>query len=160
MAFQRSGPELEIFPARGYVDQTGFFQSFTPEASMSSPDHYIPGVCNIGPAETKMRSMVGWGGSVAAVLLAGALLASGAAAPWRLLVFFPAFFGATGFLQAGMHFCAGYGMRALYNFGPMGAGTESVEQAESRLLDRRKAQSIFAWSLAVAAAAAVVAYLV
>jgi len=101
--------------------------------------------------------MFGWGGSAAAVILAGALMAGGAPAPWRLLVFFPASLGATGFLQAGMHFCAGYGMRALSNFGPLGGKADTVEQAEFRALDRRKAQSIFAWSLSLGVAAAVIA---
>jgi hypothetical protein len=127
---------------------------------MSSPDHYIPGVCNIGPAETRVRRLVGWGGSSAAVVLAAGLIASGAAAPWRLLVFFPASLGATGFLQAGMHFCAGYGLRAFSNFGPMGHPPDTVEQAEFRALDRRKARSIFAWSLGIGAAAALAAFLV
>lgn len=127
---------------------------------MSSPDHYIPGVCNIGPAEIRVRRFAGWGGSSAAVVLAGALMAGGAPAPWRLLVFFPASLGATGFLQAGMHFCAGYGFRALSNFGPMGGKADTVEQAEFRALDRRKAQTIFAWSLAIGAATAIVATLI
>ena len=41
---------------------------------------YIPGVCNIGPAERRARKMVGFGG---------------------LPIFLPASMGATGFLQWG-----------------------------------------------------------
>jgi len=57
--------------------------------------------------------------------------------------------GATGFLQAGMHFCAGFGLRGLFNFGLEAGKTESVERAEFRRKDRMKAESILAYSLLI-----------
>jgi hypothetical protein len=75
-------------------------------------------------------------------LLWGAFLIFRVPAPWRLLLFFPAMIGATGFFQAAFHFCAAFGMRGVFNFGSEVGKTDSVEQAEFRLKDRRKARLI------------------
>jgi hypothetical protein len=126
---------------------------------MPSPDHYIPGVCNIGPAEIKTRRISGIGGLVVALALYGVLRWSGVAAPWRLLVFFPATISASGFLQAALHFCLGFGFMSVFNFGERGR-TDSVLEAEFRRLDRRKARVILAGALAIGLAAALAATLI
>ncbi len=109
---------------------------------MAAPDKYIPGVCNIGPAETRRRSQTGWFGLGVTVVLWAAFFLFRVPAPWRLFLFFPSMISATGFLQAAMHFCAGFGMRGVFNFGPSVGKTESVEQAEFRRKDQRKARTI------------------
>src|ERR1035438_936557 len=83
------------------------------EPPMPSPDHYIPGVCNIGPPEIRRRMFSGWIGFVCTLALAAALFYWDNARPWRLLLFFPAFSAATGFLQGLYHFCLGFGFKAV-----------------------------------------------
>jgi hypothetical protein len=43
-----------------------------------------------------------------------------------------------GFLQTAFHFCAGFGMQGVFNFGAEVGKTETVEQAEFRQKDQRK----------------------
>jgi len=121
-------------------------------------DKYIPGVCNIGPAEIKKRKQAGWMGLIATVLLWVVFVWFGVAPAWRLLLFFPAMMSATGFLQAYMHFCAYFGFASLFNFGDVGK-TDSVQQAEFRVKDRKKAWQIVIYSVLVGAAVAFLAYL-
>ena len=121
-------------------------------------DKYIPGVCNIGPAEIKKRKQAGWMGLIATVLLWVVFVWFGVAPAWRLLLFFPAMMSATGFLQAYMHFCVYFGFASLFNFGDVGK-TDSVQQAEFRVKDRKKAWQIVIYSVLVGAAVAFLAYL-
>ncbi|WP_375388780.1 hypothetical protein [uncultured Amnibacterium sp.] len=108
---------------------------------------YIPGVCNIGPAEIARRRRSGYGGTAVTAAVLAVVFATGAPKPVRLLAVLPASLGATGFIQAATHFCAGFGMRGVFNFGDTGA-TDTVEQAEFREEDQRKARRILAASLA------------
>jgi hypothetical protein len=109
---------------------------------MTYKTDYIPGVCNIGPAEIRRRRQGGWIG-VGVTIAAWALLAVFRVPfPWRLLLFFPAMIGASGFLQAALHFCAGFGTRGVFNFGPVVGATQTVEQAEFRRKDQRKVRMI------------------
>lgn len=118
---------------------------------------YIPGVCNIGPSEIRRRKQAGWMGLAATVVLAGILVYLDAAPLWRLLLFFPAMMSATGFLQAYMHFCAYFGFSALFNFGVVGT-TDSVQEAEFRAKDRRKAWQIVFYAALIGLAVAALAY--
>lgn len=126
---------------------------------MDDTGHYIPGVCNIGPAEIQLRKRLGWWGSLVTVILWALLVSLGTSAWWRLILFVPAFFSANGFLQGFMHFCAGFGMRGLFNFNPQVSQTDTVSQAEFRAKDRRKALRIFAYAAAIAIAVALIAVL-
>lgn len=125
-----------------------------------NPSHYIPGVCNIGEAEIAQRKRIGWIGlAVTAVLWA--LLAYFNAPAWsRLVIFFPAAMSATGFIQGFSHFCAGFGMRGVFNFGTELYKTDTVSQAEYRAKDKHKARLIFAYSILVGILVAVIAYTV
>ncbi|HEY4519071.1 MAG: hypothetical protein UU84_C0036G0008 [Candidatus Yanofskybacteria bacterium GW2011_GWC2_41_9] len=120
-------------------------------------DKYIPGVCNIGPAEIKKRKQAGWMGLVATVLLWATFIWFAAPSAWRLLLFFPAMMSATGFLQAYMHFCAYFGFASLFNFGDVGK-TDSVSQAEFRAKDKRRAWQIVIYSILIGLAVALVGY--
>jgi len=104
---------------------------------------YIPGVCNIGPAEIRLRKRLGWWGLLITIIVWVLLLWLQLAVAWRVIIFLPVFFSANGFLQGFMHFCAGFGMRGVFNFGPAVGKTDTVSQAEFRKKDRRKAQQIF-----------------
>jgi hypothetical protein len=123
---------------------------------MTLETEYVPGACNIGPAEIRARRRSGWIG-VGATVLAWALFAVFRVPPgWRLFLFFPAILGATGFLQAALHFCAAFGSRGVFNFGTVVGATQAVEQAEFRRADRRKARLIglYGAGIGIAVAAA------
>ncbi len=121
-------------------------------------DTYIPGVCNIGPAEIKARRASGYLGLVITIVLFILFYISDVAPVWRLSVFIPAAVSAIGFLQAYLHFCANFGMRGLFNLGDDLQHVESVDQVEYRRKDQRKAITIIAGSAIVGLLVAFVAY--
>jgi hypothetical protein len=121
---------------------------------------YVPGVCNIGPDERRMRRGAGVFGTMATVVLLAVLLATNAAKPWRLLLFFPVAGAASGFLQDRLHFCAGYGLRGVANVFNQAGETEDITTAEFRRQDQRRALQIAGMSALVGALIAVGAALV
>jgi hypothetical protein len=125
---------------------------------MAAHAEYVPGVCNIGPAEIRRRRQSGWLGLGATVLLWAVFFIFRVPAPWRVLLFFPAMIGATGFFQAALHFCAGFGMRGVFNFGADVGKTETIEQVEFRRKDRRKARMISLYAALVGIAFAAAGY--
>jgi hypothetical protein len=127
---------------------------------MTAKQEYVPGVCNIGPAEIGRRRQSGWVGLGATVLVWAVFLIFRVPSPWRLLLFLPAAVGAAGFFQAAFHFCANFGMRGVFNFGPEVGKTDTVEQAGFRRQDRRKAQLIVLYSVLIGAAVALAGFFV
>jgi hypothetical protein len=109
-------------------------------------NQYIPGMCNIGPAEIRMRKRLGWWGLLITAVVWALLVWLQLPVAWRVMIFLPVFFSANGFLQGFMHFCAGFGIRGVFNFGPAVGKTDTVSQAEFRKKDRRKAQQIFIYA--------------
>jgi hypothetical protein len=76
----------------------------------------------------------------------------------EVAAFFPAMMSATGFLQAALHFCAGFAVRGVFNFGSEIGRTDTVEQTEFRLRDRRKARLISLYSVLAGIATAIAAH--
>ncbi|HET7030458.1 MAG TPA: hypothetical protein VFI34_08100 [Candidatus Limnocylindrales bacterium] len=99
---------------------------------------YRAGVCNIGPVEIARRRRTGVTMTIATVLLLAVLVAIHAPTPLRLIVFFPAAVAASGFLQAWLRFCAGFGWLGVFNFEDVGT-TVSVADADARRRDRARA---------------------
>jgi hypothetical protein len=133
--------------------------TFTATGSSGPPPAaagYRPGACNIGPAEIARRRMVGHVGAVATLALLAVLVAIGAPPPVRLLVALPAAGSASGYLQAWLRFCAGFGARGVFNFGSLGS-TDQVVDAEARARDRAKSNRIGLASLAIGVAVALLA---
>jgi len=126
---------------------------------MTTQTEYVPGVCNIGPAEIRRRQRSGWVGLGLTIVLWAAFWLLHIPAPWRLLLFFPASVSAAGFLQAAFHFCAAFGMRGVFNFGPQVGITDSVEQAEYRRQDQKKARLIGLYSGLIGLAVALAGFL-
>jgi hypothetical protein len=118
---------------------------------------YQPGVCNIGPAEIARRRRAGHVGLAATVVVLGALVAIGAPPLARLVVALPAAAAASGYLQARFHFCAGFGSRGVFNFGPLGQINQVVD-AEARSRDRARSMQIGVASLVVGVAVGVAAF--
>ena len=126
---------------------------------MSPKSEYVPGVCNIGPSEIRRRTQAGWVGLVATILLWTGLIVFRVPAPWRLLLFIPAAISAAGFIQAGMHFCAAFGIQGVFNFGPDVGKTDTIEQAEFRRRDHQKAMMIILYSTFIGIVTAMAGYL-
>lgn len=110
---------------------------------------YIPGMCNIGPAERRMRRLGGIAGTVVAVIGAVLLIVTDVDWYWRLLLIIPATGAATGFLQDAMHFCVGFGVRGIFNVINSVGKTDSVDRAEYRRKDRARARQILGYSLVI-----------
>lgn len=121
---------------------------------------YIPGGCNIGPAEIAARKRSGFIGLIVTGILWAVFAYFNLASLWFLLLFLPAMASATGLIQGYSHFCAGFGMKGLFNFGSKVGITDTVSQAEFRAKDRKKAQMIFAYSVLAGLAVAVIAYFI
>ena len=126
---------------------------------MEIQNKYIPGVCNIGPEEIKKRKQSGWIGLIATAVLWALFIWFDIPSIWRLTLFLPAMMSATGFLQAYMHFCAYFGFASLFNFGNVGK-TDSVQQAEFRAQDRRRAWQIVIYSILIGLVASLLAYVI
>jgi uncharacterized integral membrane protein len=127
---------------------------------VSSEQKYIPGVCNIGPAERAKRRQTGYVALLASIILMVTLVAIGAPRGWRLLLILPLSVAAVGFLQDRLHFCIGFGFKGLYNVINSAGTTDSVSQAEYRAKDRKKAMSIVWLSLVSGIVIAVLCFLV
>jgi hypothetical protein len=118
---------------------------------------YIPGVCNIGPAEIARRKRIGTFGMITTIIAWAVFIPLNLPAKWRLLLFFPAAMTAIGYLQAYLHFCVAFGLQGIFNLMQTGRH-DSITDAEFRRQDRRKAATIIMYSLIIGAVVAVVAY--
>ena len=134
----------------------------TPGAPTSAPvplasaTDYVPGVCNIGPAEIARRRRAGHVGAAAAVALFAGLVAIGAPPILRLAIALPVAVSASGYLQARLKFCAGFGSTGVFNFGELGATQHVVDEA-ARAADRRTSLRISLASGAIGLAVGTVA---
>jgi len=126
-----------------------------PPGDTSGTD-YQPGTCNIGPAEIARRRRAGHVGLGAAVVLFAGLVAVGAPPVARFSVAVPAMVSASGYLQARLRFCAGFGSRGVFNFGPLGEVAQVSDDA-ARARDRARARQIGLASLAIGALVGVAA---
>lgn len=121
---------------------------------------YVPGVCNIGPAEVKKRRDIGVIWIIVSAALLGILLVFHANPFLRLLIFFPLTISFSGFYQAYFHFCAGFGMSGLYNVAKSAGNTDTVAEADFRRKDKKKAQQIFTLSIVTGIIVAIVSYFI
>jgi hypothetical protein len=129
----------------------------TPGAPLASLG-YQPGVCNIGPDEIRRRRRSGHAGVIGSVVWLGILIVIDAPAVARLTVAVPATIAASGYIQARLRFCAGFGTKGVFNFGPLGS-TDTVADADDRARDRAKATRIGLTSMAIGLGAGIVAAL-
>jgi hypothetical protein len=124
-----------------------FTANATPKSDATDPG-YLPGVCNIGPEEIARRRRAGHMGVAAAVIVLAVLIGVGAPPLLRLIVALPAAAAASGYLQAVFRFCAKFGSRGEFNFGPLGT-VGQVEDTEARHRDRVRSMQILLASLAI-----------
>jgi hypothetical protein len=105
---------------------------------MSNKLEYIPGTCNIGPNERRTRRNGAIFSAALSIALIILLLFIHVDKIWRFTLFIPATSLAIGFQQWYFHFCVGFGLKGVFNFGDIGK-TFSVEQQEDFKKDRGKA---------------------
>lgn len=113
------------------------------------PPEYIPGTCNIGRNEIRLRLILAWICLTITLALSFALFSQ----PQRLLrlvVVFPAFGTALLFLQSTFRFCVHYGILGVFNVNSKLGQTDTIEQAQFRLQDRAMAFKLLAGSGIVA----------
>jgi hypothetical protein len=120
---------------------------------------YVPGVRNIGEADVRKRKAIGWTWLAATIVLFAVFRLPQTPASWHLILILPATVSAAGFLQARMHFCAYFAALGIFNFGKDFRSKESVQQAEFRAKDRRKALQIIAYSLIIGVAVSAASFL-
>jgi len=111
---------------------------------------YRPGVCNIGPEEIARRRRGGLTGVGIAVAIGIVLVALGTPAWTRVLVFPFLAGGLVSLEQARRHFCVGFAMGGIRNFGPVGP-RDQVTDAGDRAADRRAALVMTGYMSAIAA---------
>jgi hypothetical protein len=119
---------------------------------------YVPGVCNIGPDEVARRRRSGHAGVLASIGLFAILVAIDAPSLARLLVALPATIAASGYLQAHLRFCAGFGSAGVFNFGSLGS-TQKVDDADARRRDRATSLRIGVASFLIGAVVGITAVL-
>ena len=124
-----------------------FAATTTPGSEHSRPG-YQPGFCNIGPAEIARRRRIGDVGLLVTVVVLVALVALSAPPAFRLIVALPAASAASGYLQAWLRFCFGFGSRGVFNFGELGR-TEAVSDPLARSRDRARSILLALLSLAI-----------
>jgi hypothetical protein len=120
-------------------------QSTTPAPTLgdsrSSPTTgYVPGICNIGPAEIARRRRSGHVALVATAGLFIVLVGIDVQPIVRLVVAVPAAVAAACYLEVRYRFCAGLGSLGLFNFGELGhhdAVVDPADGARDRAMARR-----------------------
>lgn len=115
---------------------------------MNESTNYIPGMCNINPAEIKRRRQSGYFGLAVAATGLGIFLYLQASWPYFLVLFIPLFVGALGLLQARSKFCV-----AFASAGKQHADNESdiasITDTEAKRIDQLKARTIYLKALVI-----------
>jgi hypothetical protein len=119
-----------------------------PDAGHGEDPDDRPGACNIGPEEIRRRWLGGHLGVAVAAALLAALVLVGAPPITRLALVVPVAGAAVSYLQAYLRFCAAFGWRGIYNFGPLGK-THAVSDTRARARDRARSLRMSLAGLAI-----------
>ena len=113
------------------------------EDSDRDEEQYIPGNCNLGKEEINRRYRIGYIGLTLTILTILILYFTDAARIWRLLIFFPVFYGVSGFIQAAKKFCYVYGFRQVFSLEGI-RSFKKINDQDSIKADQRTAMKIVA----------------
>lgn len=119
---------------------------------------YIPGTCNIGPAEIKQRQLFAIAGLIITGISLFYLITSDSDRSERLVLFVPLIFFAVGFIQSRKKFCLAFGFLGTFNFGQLGQ-VAKVADPIAKKADRKTALIILLQSISLAAALTLAIYL-
>jgi hypothetical protein len=111
-----------------------------------------PGVCNIGPAERRVRQMTALAGFVLTVALFIILRTIKSSQAFYAFEFFPVLLFTTGWIQARSRFCIYFGIKGIFNFGGLMkfSSRETIDDAAFRAADRAMALKLLGRSLTLA----------
>ena len=111
-----------------------------------------PGVCNIGPAEIRVRQLSALAGIVLAAAFFILLRTLEVSQAFYALEFFPVVLFTTGWNQARSRFCIYFGIRGLFNFGGLtdSSSKSSIDDAAFRAADRAMALKLLGRSIILA----------
>lgn len=133
----------------------------SPDTSPAEPGAaYVPGICNIGPAEIARRRRGAVVTTGLAVVLYAVLLGLGAPRPARIVVGLAAAAATVSWLQVTLHFCVAFASRGVYNFGQVAEETGHVADPDARRADLRRTAMMLAAGGAVGLAVGIIAVLV
>lgn len=118
---------------------------------MTTPTNYIPGVCNINPAEIRRRRYSGIFGIATALFGLIAFIYLHASWYYYIALFIPLFTGALGLLQAKHKFCVAYASTGKQHADS--TGVQTISNADARSTDQIKARLIYIKSFLIAASA-------
>lgn len=108
---------------------------------MSPTDQYIPGTCNIGKEEIRMRRNYSLVMISITIGLAVLLWFLNVDRLWRLTLFLPATAAAIGVVQWRSKFCVYFGLKGIFNFDQLGENMP-VEAVEMINADKAKARRL------------------
>jgi len=115
-----------------------------------SQSEYVPGTCNIGPAEIRRRRIVMWLGCVLSIVTLASFAQNSSSRADRLSIILPAFVFSIGFVQSRKKFCLAFGFMGAFNFGKVGAITK-VLTPDQRSADRKTALVLLGQAAALTA---------
>lgn len=126
---------------------------------MNTPStNYVPGVCNINPAEIKQRRNAGHLGVALFIVLLAVLVVLDITRWVRILLVFPAILAAIGYLQAKNKFCVGYGGAGMQHADDDPAAQQVAKDAAA--IDKKRAQKINLQAIMIGLAAALASLLI
>ena len=130
-------------PTRSSVPRRGDRADRVPGGRRAATE---PGACNIGPEEIARRRRIGVARARDRRSSSRSGCSSSDAAPWlRVLVFPPLAGGIVSLEQARRHFCAGFAMAGIRNFGRLGAQERGRRSRRPLAADRRAALVLFGY---------------
>lgn len=123
--------------------------------------NYVPGICNINPAEIKQRRNAGHFGLASYLVVLVVLVTLNAAEFWYITLFVPAFIAAIGYLQARSKFCVGYASAGMQHADDDPEAKAVADKAKA--LDQKRARRMnlqaSGWAIIATTAASVLSTL-
>lgn len=116
---------------------------------MNEPSRYVPGMCNINPAEIKSRRQSGYFSLAVAATGLGIFVYLHAPWPYFLALFVPIFVGILGLLQARSKFCVAYAAAGKQHADDS-EEIEAIDDSDAKKADSLKARTIYLKSFVLA----------
>lgn len=116
--------------------------------NMSESSNYIPGMCNINPAEIRRRRLTGYVMLGSAVIVFATFLYLHTAWPYYILLFVLLFTGRLSLLQANHKFCAAYATARKHHADE--SDVVNVADQAAHKADIKKAQRLYIQAFAAA----------
>ena len=113
---------------------------------MQESNQYIPGTCNIGKEEIRLRKNTTISMAILSIALIILFVLLDVDKVWRLTLFLPFIGFSIGAIQWHNRFCVYFGIKGVFNFEKRGTESNVIEE-ELRRLDISKARRMIAIAL-------------